>query len=395
MEKIKYFLIMVMVMLLLTGCTPKMLAILLAGDGEEQKQGIEKQACMLEDVSSNFSIAYKENVIAYITRSTDAVEFYNKETQEEMVAKLPESYESLQITAGDKYFYVYCSDEDDQGYLRIYNTKAELMKEFELPFQKVLASEGIIFGYYDIQELPSSHAWGWNNSNSNVEATHYIGEKEFLDTCSSDISQWKKIEGETQVAISKKMLYRCPMDYYHTVEYYSTEKKLDVLEQVSYLRYCNGRIASDENDKFVKGRLEQIYNMMHEKEKNFVMYSFQKDNKIYGVCNVYRDSGGMLNLLTEEIEYSFTFSYDENQDTLYKIKEYDKLELVYTDGEHLLTHKLDGVYYQDLQTLEEKKVYDYDGSLNIIVVDGCVNFKEVVIHYADTTPDVQVVKKVW
>ncbi len=393
MEKIKYFLIMVMVMVLLTGCTPKMLAILLAGDGEEQKQGIEKQACMLEDVSSNFSIAYKENVIAYITR-WDAVGFCNEETKEEMFAKLPESYDGLQITAGDRYFYVFCSDEDDhdQGHLRIYSTKAKLIQDIELPFGKVVVFQGIIFGY---DSNGNMHGWSNTNSNSNIEATHYISEESFLSTYPSELSEWEKIEGVGQVEIDEKIFFECSQDRYHETKYYSTEKKLDVLDQVSYLRYCNGRIASDENDKFVKGRLEQIYNMMHEKEKNFVMYSFQKNNKIYGVCNVYRDSGGMLNLLTEDIEYSFTFSYDEKQDTLYKIKEYDKLELVYTDEKHLLIHKLDGVYYQDLQTLAEKKVYDYDGSLNIIVVDGCVNFKEVVIHYADTTPDVQVVKKVW
>lgn len=200
-----------------------------------------------------------------------------------------------------------------------------------------------------------------------------------------------------ELNIDGKIMHPCSKkDINHTVQFYSNEKPMEALEQICYVRYCNGDITSDETDKFVKDRLEQIYYMMHEKEENFAIYSFQNNNQIYGVCNVYSVSTGILSdLLTDDVEYSFVFRYDESQDTLCKVKEYDKLELVYTDGEHLLTHKMDGIYYQNLQTAEEKKVYDYDGAFVIVVVNGCVKFQESVIHYNDNTEDVQVVKKLW
>lgn len=178
------------------------------------------------------------------------------------------------------------------------------------------------------------------------------------------------MKGGKELNIDGKIMYPySKQDIDHTVQlFYSNEKPMAALEQISYVRYCNGDIRSDETDKFVKDRLEQIYHMMHEKEENFAIYSFQNNNQIYGVCNVYSVSTGILSdLLTDDVEYSFVFRYDQSQDTLCKVKEYDKLELVYADGEHLLTHKMDGIYYQNLQTAEEKKVYDYDGAFVIVV----------------------------
>ncbi len=406
MKKIISFFAMGMVAILLTGCSAKMFAILgalEAHEDRENKQGIEKQVSKLDSLSSTFSIAYKAGEIAYLTDLVGQVEFYNEETQEKKTVQLPDGYESLQITAGDNYFYVYCYDggnEDYPRYLRMYDTNAEFIKEVKLPFQMVLASDGIIFGYYDKEKSSSDidgFSWFSSNSNSHIEATHYIREEDFIDTYPKDIGKWTKMKGEKELNIDGKIMYPCSKkDINHTVQFYSNEKPMKALEQICYVRYCNGDITSDETDKFVKDRLEQIYYMMHEKEENFAIYSFQNNNQIYGVCNVYSVSTGILSdLLTDDVEYSFVFRYDESQDTLCKVKEYDKLELVYTDGEHLLTHKMDGIYYQNLQTAEEKKVYDYDGAFVIVVVNGCVKFQESVIHYNDNTEDVQVVKKLW
>lgn len=406
MKKIMSFFVIGMVTILLTGCSAKMFAILgalEAHEDRENKQGIEKQVSKLDSLSSTFSIAYKEGVIAYLTNFVGQVQFYNEKTQEKKTVQLPDGYESLQITAGDNYFYVYCYDvenEDYPRYLRMYDTNAEFVKEVKLPFQMVLASDGIIFGYYDKEESSSDidgFSWFSSNSNSHIEATHYIREEDFIDTYPKDIGKWTKMKGEKELNIDGKIMHPCSKkDINHTVQFYSNEKPMEALEQICYVRYCNGDITSDETDKFVKDRLEQIYYMMHEKEENFAIYSFQNNNQIYGVCNVYSVSTGILSdLLTDDVEYSFVFRYDESQDTLCKVKEYDKLELVYTDGEHLLTHKMDGIYYQNLQTAEEKKVYDYDGAFVIVVVNGCVKFQESVIHYNDNTEDVQVVKKLW
>lgn len=155
MKKIISFFAMGMVAILLTGCSTQMLNVLgtlKADEDREDKQGIEKQVSKLDSLSSTFSIAYKAGEIAYLTDLAGQVEFYNEEAQEKKTIQLPDGYESLQITAGDNYFYVYCYDgenEDYPRYLRMYDTNAEFIKEVKLPFQMVLASDGIIFGYYD------------------------------------------------------------------------------------------------------------------------------------------------------------------------------------------------------------------------------------------------------
>ena len=102
----------------------------------------------------------------------------------------------------------------------------------------------------------------------------------------------------------------------------------------------------------------------------------------------------MLNLLTKNIKYSFTFAYDEAKDTLYKIKEYDKLELIYTDGEHLLSHKEDGVYFQNIENGKVEKVYDYDGAISVSILDGYARIEEVELHYDDSI-DKQSFVKLW
>lgn len=284
MKKIMSFFVIGMVTILLTGCSAKMFAILgalEAHEDRENKQGIEKQVSKLDSLSSTFSIAYKEGVIAYLTNFVGQVQFYNEKTQEKKTVQLPDGYESLQITAGDNYFYVYCYDgenEDYPRYLRMYDTNAEFVKEVKLPFQMVLASDGIIFGYYDKEESSSDidgFSWFSSNSNSHIEATHYIREEDFIDTYPKDIGKWTKMKGEKELNIDGKIMYPCSKkDINHTVQFYSNEKPLEALEQICYVRYCNGDITSDETDKFVKDRLEQIYYMMHEKEENFVLYSF-------------------------------------------------------------------------------------------------------------------------
>ena len=85
MKKIMSFFVIGMVMILLTGCSAKMFAILgalEAHEDRENKQGIEKQVSKLDSLSSTFSIAYKEGVIAYLTNFVGQVQFYNEKTQE-------------------------------------------------------------------------------------------------------------------------------------------------------------------------------------------------------------------------------------------------------------------------------------------------------------------------
>ena len=89
---------------------------------------------------------------------------------------------------------------------------------------------------------------------------------------------------------------------------------MSVFGQIDYVRYCDGKIASEESDKEIRSRLNQIYSMMKKKEENFLIYSFQTNDKIYGICNVYSQYGELLTFCTDDLEYSFSFSYDEKED---------------------------------------------------------------------------------
>ena len=190
-------------------------------------------------------------------------------------------------------------------------------------------------------------------------------------------------------------MYRCSSDYCHKTDYYSDQKPLSVFGQIDYVKYCDGKIASEESDKEIRSRLNQIYSMMKKEEENFLIYSFQTNDKIYGICNVYSQYVGLLTFCTDDLDYSFSFSYDEKEDKLYKVNEYTNIELIYEDEYNCLYHKLDGVYYTKLGSDKEEKLYDYNGEIGLTILEGYVKFQEREIHYNDDIIDKQKIIKVW
>ena len=308
--------------------------------------------------------------------------------------ELSENRQSLEITAGNDYFYVYCSNEDETaGFLNVFDKKGELIKEISLPFSRVSVSNGIVYGYYD--ETDDFYGWGSNISNSHIEATHYISERKFLEKFPNCMDDWNEISGDEIANVGEQQFYRCSSDYCHNTDYYSDQKPLSVFGQINYVRYCDGKIASEESDKEIRSRLNQIYSMMKKKEENFLIYSFQTNDKIYGICNVYSQHGERLTFCTDDLDYSFSFSYDEKEDKLYKVNEYTNIELIYEDEYNCLYHKLDGVYYTKLGSDKEEKLYDYNGEIGLTILEGYVKFQEREIHYNDDIIDKQKIIKVW
>lgn len=123
MKKIMSFFVIGMVTILLTGCSAKMFAILgalEAHEDRENKQGIEKQVSKLDSLSSTFSIAYKEGVIAYLTNFVGQVQFYNEKTQEKKTVQLPDGYESLQITAWETTIFMCDCYDGERGLSEIF-----------------------------------------------------------------------------------------------------------------------------------------------------------------------------------------------------------------------------------------------------------------------------------
>lgn len=349
----------------------------------------------LGSVLSNYSFAQLNGQIAYLTIQANEIRFKAEQEIEEKVVKLPANRDCLEITAGKDYFYVYCTNEDEtNGFLRVYDNQAQLINEVELPFKRVSVSNGYIFGYYN--DIDDFFGWNSNVSNSHIEATHYINESKFLEKYSNKLTDWNEIKANgKEVVIGNIQFYFYSADYFHSQNYYSNKKPLDVLEDIDYLRYCDGKLASEEYDTKIKLRINQIYNMMRKKEKNFLIYSFEEKGTIYGICNVYKEHGDLLSLLTKDLKYSFSFQYNEKEDKLYKKTEYNDIELIYEDDNHCLYHKLDGVYCKTLSTGDCKKVYDYNGEIGITLLNGWVKFQEIVVHYDDNLVDKQEIKKIW
>lgn len=383
--RILYFALCISVIGIMSGCS-------FFDDNQGENKEIQDSS-MLGPILSNCSFAQLNGKIAFLTMRTNEVIFRNEQENEEKIVQLPENRQCLEITAGKDYFYVFCSNEEEtDGFLRIYDDTTQLINEIELPFKRISVSNGNIFGYYD-NAIDDFFSWDSNISNSYIEATHYMNESEFLEKFSNKLSDWIEIKGNGE--IGNIQFYYHPADYYHTQGYYSNRKPLDVLEQIDYVRYCDGKLASEEYDTKIKSRINQIYSMMQKKEENFLIYSFQENDAIYGVCNVYGEHGDLLSLLTKDLKYSFSFRYDEKEDKLYKKTEYNDIELVYEDDNNCLYHKSDGVYCITLSTGENRKIYDYNGEIGITLLNGWAKFQEEVVSYDENMVDRQEIKKIW
>lgn len=374
---------------ILSGCSFKGLSEMML---EEENQDLPSS---IGTISSDFSFAVLgTGEIAFLTIDSKEVVFLDEKQKNRRSVELSENRQSLEITAGNDYFYVYCSNEDETaGFLNVFDKKGELIKEISLPFSRVSVSNGIVYGYYD--ETADFNGWDSNISNSHIEATHYISERKFLEKFPNCMDDWTEISGDEIANVGEQQFYRCSSDYCHNTDYYSDQKPLSVFGQIDYVRYCDGKIASEESDKEIRSRLNQIYSMMKKKEENFLIYSFQTNDKIYGICNVYSQYGELLTFCTDDLDYSFSFSYDEKEDKLYKVNEYTNMELIYEDEYNCLYHKLDGVYYTKLGSDKEEKLYDYNGEIGLTILEGYVKFQEREIHYNDDIIDKQKIIKVW
>lgn len=374
---------------ILSGCSFKGLSEMML---EEENQDLPSS---IGTISSDFSFAVLgTGEIAFLTIDSKEVVFLDEKQKNRRSVELSENRQSLEITAGNDYFYVYCSNEDETaGFLNVFDKKGELIKEISLPFSRVSVSNGIVYGYYD--ETADFNGWDSNISNSHIEATHYISERKFLEKFPNCMDDWNEISGDEIANVGEQQFYRCSSDYCHNTDYYSDQKPLSVFGQINYVRYCDGKIASEESDKEIRSRLNQIYSMMKKKEENFLIYSFQTNDKIYGICNVYSQHGERLTFCTDDLDYSFSFSYDEKEDKLYKVNEYTNIELIYEDEYNCLYHKLDGVYYTKLGSDKEEKLYDYNGEIGLTILEGYVKFQEREIHYNDDIIDKQKIIKVW
>lgn len=329
-----------------------------------------KWSSRIDGVSNYNDVACIDNTIAYNTELY--VCFYDMVTENIITDNLSDYEMVFGICAGKTYFYVLIGRDSKTGnpepcYLKMYTPDGVLFKEMEVPFQRMFVSDGMIYAYwgagYDFE--------AFDQRMGHIEATHYLSEEKFLADFPEDVSDWIQMSGDT-LQIGSKIFYHYPPDgYMHQKPYYSDDKYLKQIQQFYFTEYIDGELATPPERAMYEENLEGLYALMKKREKNWITFACEVDGVMYGVCNIYKSSSGFLTQMdTSGIDYSISFFYNESTGTLDKIDEYENVELIYADGNHVLTHKEDGVYYTNRTENREEKILDYDGAIGVTVRDN-------------------------
>lgn len=362
----------------------------------------KKKNSRIDMVSDNHDLACIDNTIVYFTDKY--ICFYDIESEKVVTEDLDSNCNVLEVSAGDEYFYVFFEDSETY-YLSLYNTDALMFRQITVPFQRMLVSDGMVYAYRDSDYKFSA----FDCRIGNIEATHYLTESEFLSNIENTVSEWdeevsvwNEMSGEDVLQIGTKTFYRYPPDgYSHQLPFYSDDKQLTRIQQFYYTQYADGALSTPPDRAMTRNNLEQLQGMMKKKEKNFITYASEVDGVMYGVCNVYKDQSFLVSSLdTASVDYSFSFFYNEDTGSLEKMDEYQGMELIYSDGKHVITHKSDGVYYMDSATDEGNKILDYDGAISVTVLDGLLLVQKKESNKTDGDDinggaDATFVKKLW
>lgn len=320
-----------------------------------------------------------DHVVVYLASSVDKIYIQNLDTKEVREDTLPEGHYCTEVISSDSYFYVmtnYSADNivndcDGLSLIRTYDKAGTFLEELEVPFKRIGVRNGMLFGLYDKEAF--FKPWGVVSdnyeleSNCYIEATHYIKESTFWKTKPKDLTGWIEITGESPT-IKGTTLYKETeyQDDYHKTAYYRSEKKLPVMSELWYVRYVGDDFSSDavkeKKESFIENRLPVLKSYMHTYTGNFSIDTNEIDNRIYGICRVYGENK-MLHACTQNLQYSFTFTYEEDTQRIVKQEEFDGKELLYADADWLVYDTIDGIYYMDTATRTVHLAHKKDAQL--------------------------------
>lgn len=305
-----------------------------------------------------------------------------KDAQPKKVKEL-NRYSICKITSSDKYFYVSAQQgSDDECKVFVLDKDGKIIEEKKCCCEWIYVYGNTVMGYYNGHD-ETDGADGWTSER--IEVTHYINEKKFLEAKEDDISNWKKISGDTvtiggktlirQVDSKEEVIYN-KVPYYTDMVYYDVTYEDEVLDCILYV---GGKIVSagtveEKAEKYIK----QLQDIMGKKEKDFGVYSWQIGDEVVGVCNVYNQSGGFLQQFADDIKYGFTFRYNPKSDTVSIIKKYNDKNLIYYDGHWLIYSNKKGVVYKESMDNEEKdRIFKGTGRTWVDVSDGILTMGDV------------------
>ena len=278
----------------------------------------------------------------------------------------------FKISSSDKYFYVSIGRREISGKIAnvlVVDRKGNIIQTKDCECEWIQVYKDVIFGYYNGRDDYEEDV-GW--SAMCIEATHYISEDEFLEDKEDNIADWVHMTGEENNIKGKKM-YRKKKDSDHEIPYYRDIPYYDAYDSLGYI-VADGEIVSSLNEKKAKKYIVQLQEIMGKEEKNYFVASWQNSDKLYGVCRVYKKSGGFMQLFTKDIDYSFSFEYEPKTDSVSLIKKYDGIEQLYFDDNWIIYRKNNIIFAENLHTGKKKKIFKsdryvwFDVSGDIVVV---------------------------
>lgn len=278
------------------------------------------------------------------------------------------------ISSSNQYFYISGRELSDvwggTSNVLVVDKTGTVIKAIDCSCIWVYACGDLIYGYYNGHDdsNDSDGAVGW--ASSRMEVTHYIDEKDFLQSNKDRIETWNSMTGE-QCSINDKKWF-LQKDSEHSVPYYTDTVYYDAYDVLKGMLYVDGKESSGLNENkelrnTMNKYIKQMNGLMEEKEKNFEISSWQFGSDLLGVCCVYKQSGGYLQHFTKDIEYSLTFRYNPQQDTIELDETYPGKEVSYYDENWLIYRKEKKLFLENLHTKETNELFQSDTHVTVDV----------------------------
>lgn len=268
------------------------------------------------------------------------------------------------ISSSNQYFYLSGRETSDKwggkSNVLVLDANGKVITAKNCCCEWIYICGNTVLGYYNgHNELDSAMGW----VATRMEVTHCLSEEAFLKNEDNEIRKWKALTGDVCSIDEKKLFHQ--KDSEHSVPYYTDTVYYSAYDVLKEILYVDGKLASDLDEETAKKYIEQLYGIMGGREKNFGVSSWQFGSKLFGVCCIYRKSGGFLQHFTKDIERSLVFCYDPDKDSIYLEKTYDGKELAYCDEDWMIFRKDREVFIENIRTHQSKKIFESDAMVTV------------------------------
>jgi hypothetical protein len=318
------------------------------------------------------------------------------------------------IAASDDYlFLVYAINSGYDYYLQIYDENLNLLKNVKVPFCNISYNDGYIFGMYN-QDSIQSLEWKCDvlylgNINNNIVAGRYITEDELWDIDLRNIDEWHELTGDV-VELGDTTLYRYDGDFWDSYDFYRNAVPYPMVRYLSYVKKdlskywstneCTSVLEEGESKAFeynLNNYISEIFDVLGKNpdKEAFSFSTLQNNDDIYAICNIYEDCN-VQSFDCFETAYLLKYNKDTEKFEIDNATEkYNKYEVVYFDGEHVLYRYYNDLVYADYLSGETRVVYSSEYRWNINLNDGLIFVEELEATTSAPIINIVCIDKLW